>query len=178
MIHYYCFIEDGTMLSPGTKVFKVAIGDGKRDQTKRTLVDCYATDTNAFFRIWDDTTDWHIAKLSVHKSSDPALQAKGLQIVKTDIQTLYRNILDGSLSTLDNPPHVTRNIIQMLSSLSPAFYYTFIGRKIKPSVPSVSRKNLSVRPTQEDSIAAVGFGLMLLLYWLGCLVGCWERAVL
>ena len=39
-------------------------------------------------------------------------------------------------------------------------------------MPPVARQNLSVRPCREDSIAAIGFALMALLYWLGSLVGC------
>lgn len=178
MIHYYCFIENGGKLIPDSKVFKVAVGDGQRDQVKKCLVDCYATDTGGFFRIWDDTTDFHLSQMATYRPADLLTQNLGLNVVKTDIRTLYRNLIDGSLDTLENPPHVIRNAFKLKSILSPTFFVNKIGRQAKSVLPAGRRKNLSVRPTPEDHIAAIGFALMALLYWLGSLIGCIEKAVL
>lgn len=178
MVHYYCFIEDATCIQPDTKIFKVKIGSSQRELIKRQLLDCYACDTGAFFRIWDADTDYFLSHVATRKSSDLHTQNFGLSVVVTDIHTLYRNILNGTLSTLVNPPHVARNAFRMMSILSPSFFIKNRPQAIKPSVPPVNRKNLSVRPTREDTIAAVGFALIALLYWLGSLVCCWEKAVL
>lgn len=178
MVHYYCFIEDADSIQPDTKIFKVKIGSSQRDQIKRQLLDCYACDTNAFFRVWDADTDYFLSHVATRKPSDLHTQNFGLSVVVTDIHTLYRNIINGTLSSLVNPPHVVRNAFRMMSILSPSFFHENRPQAIKPSVPPVKRKNLSVRPTREDSIAAVGFALLALLYWLGSLVCCWERAVL
>ena len=178
MVQFYCFIEDPCNLQAGSRVFKVKVGDGQRDQVKRVLVDCYATDTNAFFRLWDADTDYFLANQLHTKPRDHASMNSGLFVIVTDIRTLYRNIISGTLDNLRNSPHVARNAFRMMSILSPSFLLKNHSARRATHVPPVARKNLSVRPCREDNIAAVGFDLMALLYWLGSLVGCWEKAVL
>lgn len=178
MVHYYCFIENPSNLQAGTRVFKVKVGDSQRDQVKRVLVDCYSTDTNAFFRLWDADTDYFLAHQTHTQPLDHAGMSSGLIVIVTDIRTLYRNIVSGTLDTISNPPQVARNLFRMMSILSPSFFLKNFSARRATSVPPVARKNLSVRPCSEDSIAAIGFALMALLYWLGSLVGCWENAVL
>ena len=178
MVHYYCFIEDPCNLQAGSRVFKVKVGDSQRDQVKRVQVDCYATDTNAFFRLWDSDTDYYLARQTHTAPRDHACVSSGLVVIVTDIRTLYRNIVSGTLDSISNPPQVTRNLFRMMSILSPSFFLENLSARRATHVPAVSRQNLSVRPCNEDDIAAVGFALMALLYWLGSLVGCWENAVL
>ena len=178
MIHYYCFIEDPHNLRVGSRVFKVKVGDSQKDQIKRALVDCYATDTNAFFRLWDDDTDYFLSHQTHTAPRDQMNLNSGLVVIVTDIRTLYRNILDGTLNSLSNPPQVARNLFKMMSILSPSFFLKNLSARMATSVPPVKRQNLSSRPCREDTIAAIGFALMALLYWLGSLVGCWERVVL
>lgn len=175
MIHFYCFIEQPCNLKAGSRVFKVKVGDSQRDQVKRVLIDCFATDTNAFFRLWDADTDYFLSQ-SMHVSPrDHASMSSGLNVIVTDIRTLYRNIVSGSLDSISNPPRVARNAFRMMSILSPSFFMRNHTARRAPHVPPVPRKNLSVRPSREDSIAAIGFALMALLYWLGSLVGCLEK---
>lgn len=178
MVHYYCFIEDASCIRPDTKIFKVKIGSSRRDQVKRQLLDCYACDTGGFFRIWDADTDFFLNHGTATKPADLLSQNFGLSVVVTDVHTLYRNILDGTLSALVNPPHVARNAFRMMSILSPSFFIKNRPQGVKPCVPPVPRKNLSVRPTREDTIAAVGFALMAILYWLGSMLCELEKAVL
>ena len=178
MVHYYCFIEDPCNLQTGSQVFKVKVGDAHRDQVKRVLVDCYATDTNAFFRLWDEDTDYFLAHQTHTKPRDHASMNSGLCVILTDIRTLYRNIIDGTLDAIKNPSFVSRNAFRMMSLLSPSFFFINSSARRAPHVPPVARKNLSVRPCREDNIAAIGFALMALLYWLGSLVGCLEKVVL
>ena len=178
MVHFYCFIEAPCNLQAGSRVFKVKVGDGQRDQVKRVLVDCYATDTNAFFRLWDADTDYFLANQTHTAARDHASLNTGRCVIVTDIQTLYRNIVSGTLDTISNPTQVARNAFRMISILSPSFFFKNHSARRATHVPAVKRQNLSVRPTHEDLIAAVGFALMALLYWLGSLVGCWENTVL
>ena len=175
MIHFYCFIEQPCNLQAGSRVFKVKVGDSHRDQVKRVLVDCFATDTDAFFRLWDADTDYYLAHQTHTQPRDHASMSSGLNVIVTDIQTLYHNIVSGTLDSLSNPPRVARNAFRMMSILSPSFFMRNHTARRAPHVPPVPRKNLSVRPTREDSIAAIGFALMALLYWLGSLVGCLEK---
>ena len=88
MVHYYCFIEDPCDLQAGTRVFKVKVGDCQRDQIKRVLVDCYATDTNAFFRKWDEDTNYFLACQTHSAPRDHACVSSGHVVIVTDIRTL------------------------------------------------------------------------------------------
>lgn len=178
MVHYYCFIEDPCNLQAGSRVFKVKVGDSQKDQVKRVLLDCYATDTNAFFRLWDADTDYFLAHQTHTMPRDHASMSSGLNVIVTDIRKFYRNIVSGTLDSISNPTFVTRNAFRMMSLLYPSFFIKNLSARRAPHVPPVARKNLSVRPCREDNLAAVGFALMALLYWLGSLVGCWENAVL
>ena len=178
MVNYYCFIEDPCDLQAGSRVFKVKVGDCQRDQIKRVLVDCYATDTNAFFRKWDEDTIYFLASQTHSAPHDHACVSSGIVVIVTDIRTLYRNIVSGTLNSISNPPQVAQNLFRMMSILSPSFFLENISARRATHVPPGKRQNLSVRPCREDSIAAIGFALMALLYWLGSLVGCWENAVL
>ena len=178
MVHFYCFIENPGNLQAGSRVFKVKVGNSHRDQVKRVRVDCYATDTNAFFRLWDADTDYYLANQLHTKPRDHASMSSGLIVIVTDIRTLYRNIVSGTLNSLSDPTQITRNAFRMMSILSPSFFLKNFSAHRATHVPPVARKNLSVRPCNEDNIAAIGFALMALLYWLGSLVGCWENAVL
>lgn len=178
MVHFYCFIEKPCNLQAGSRVYKVKVGDTQRDQIRRVLVDCYSTDTNAFFRLWDEDTDFFLSHAVTTKPVDLISQNYGFSVVLTDIHTLYRNIVSGSLDSISNPPRVARNAFRMISILSPSFFFKNHSARRAPHVPPVPRKNLSVRPCREDTIAAIGFALMALLYWLGSLVGCLEKIVL
>lgn len=178
MVHFYCFIENPCNLQAGSRVFKVKVGDSQKDQIKRALLDCYSTDTNAFFRLWDADTDYFLAHQTHTAPRDHASMSSGLVVIVTDIRTLYRNIVSGTLDSISNPPQVARNAFRMMSILSPSFFLKNFSARRAPHVPPVARQNLSVRPCSEDNIAAIGFALMALLYWLGSLVGCWEKVVL
>lgn len=178
MVHFYCFIENPGNLQAGSRVFKVKVGDSQHDQVKRVLVDCYSTDTNAFFRLWDADTDYFLSHQTHTQPRDHASMSSGLIVIVTDIRTLYRNIVSGTLNSISDPAHVARNAFRMMSILSPSFFLKNLSARRATHVPPVKRQNLSVRPSREDHIAAIGFALMALLYWLGSLVGCWENAVL
>lgn len=70
-----------------------------------------------------------------------------------------------------------RNFFRMASTLCPSFFFRNACKKIKKSLPPFPRKYLSVRPSSDDICAAIGFAALLFLYWLGCLLMEWEKAV-
>lgn len=178
MTHYYCFVESAGNITPDTRIFKVKVGDCRRDQIKRALLENYAEDTGAFFRVWDGDTDYFLSRALSLKPDSGRETWLGSLTVSTDICTLYRHILDGTLSDLRRPPFAVRNFLRMSSILSPSFFFKNRPRRKAESVPTVPRKNLSVRPTDDEIHAALCFAAIVLLYWLGSLIGCWERAVL
>ena len=162
---YYCFIPTNGMLDAQSKVFKVAVGISNRDQVKRQLVDLYASDCNLFFRVWDDTTEFEL-KCRMSQSPDASfLFGRGLKVIHV------------SVSMLDNPAYVNQNYFKLNAMLSPHFFFVNNPNKKVILRAYSKRKNLSVRPTREDHIAAIGFALIFLLYWLGSLLELWEASL-
>lgn len=177
MKSYYCFIPTSGVLRAQSKVFKVSVGISSRDQIKRQLVDLYSCDCGLFWRIWDDTTEFEI-KCRMSQSPDARfLVGRGLKIVNVSVSKLYDAIISNTLDCLENPPHVNLNYFRLNATLSPRFFLDNVSKK-KVSLRAYSpRKNLSLRPSKEDHIAAIGFGCLVILYWIGSLLEVWERSM-
>lgn len=175
---YYCFIPTTGKLDAQSKVFKVAVGISNRDQVKRQLVDLYACDCNLFFRVWDDTTEFEL-KCRMSQSPDASfLFGRGLKVIHVSICQLYKAIIDGSVSMLDNPAYVNQNYFKLNAMLSPHFFFVNNpNNKVIPRAYS-KRKNLSVRPSTDDICAAIGFLVIVFLYCLGCFICQWENYLL
>lgn len=174
----YCFIPYVGQLSAESKIYRVSVGISQRDQVKRQLIDCYACDCNLFWRIWDDTTDFEI-KCRMSQSPDARfLVGRGLIVVNVSVSQLYDAIINNTLDSLSNPPRVNLNFFRLNATLSPRFFFLNQGnKKVLPRAYS-TRKNLSQRPSSEDHIAALCFGILVLLYWLAACVESLERAIL
>lgn len=170
----YCFIPIVGKLTAESKIFRVSVGISDRDQTKRQLLDLYACDCGFFWRVWDDTTEFEI-KCRMSQSPDAKfLFSRGLKVVNVNVAKMYQSVIDGTVDTLDNPPFFYTNFFKLQCSLSPAFFFTNKSKKkVTPRAYS-TRKNLSSRPSSDDHIAAVGFALLVCLYWLGSLLEVWE----
>ena len=178
MTHYFCYIESAVQVTPETKIFKVKVGDCRRDQVNRCLLENYAEDTGGFFRIWDGDTDYFLSRVIPQKAPNSRETCLWSLTVSTDVQTLYRHILDGTLSDLRRPPFAVRNFLRMSAILSPSFFFKNRPRRRAIPVPPGQRKNLSPRPVDDETNAALCFAAIVILFWLGSLIGCWERAVL
>lgn len=178
MKHYYCYCEEPGMLSPTSRVYKVAIGDNDRDQTKRFLVDSYALDCGFYFRIWDDTTEFDLSKRCSVKPRSRYPIGHPFQIIHLSIRDLYRHIIDGDLHCVQNSINSHRNFLRMASVLSPDFCTQFLRRKATATAQSPTRKYLShVLP--DDMITTIFAGMVVTAIFLliGFLEGL-ERSML
>lgn len=174
----YCFIPIVGQLTAESKIFRVSVGISQRDQIKRQLIDCYSCDCGLFWRVWDDTTEFEI-KCRMNQSPDSKfLVGRGLIVINVSVSQMYDAIINNSLDSLSNPPRVNLNYFRLNATLSPRFFFINQGRKkVLPRAYSTS-KNLSPRPSSEDHIAALCFGLLVLLYWLAAYVESLERSFL
>lgn len=170
----YCFIPIVGQLTAESKIFRVSVGISQRDQIKRQLIDCYSCDCGLFWRVWDDTTEFEI-KCRMSQSPDSRfLVGRGLIVINVSVSQMYDAIINNTLDSLSNPPRVNLNYFRLNSTLSPRFFFLNQGgKKVLPRAYS-TRKNLSPRPSSEDNIAALCFGLLVFLYWIGCLLEIWE----
>lgn len=165
MKRYYCYCEESGMLCPTSRVYKVAIGDGDRDQVKKFLVDNYALDCGFYFRIWDDTTEFDLSKRCSVKPSPGYPIGHPFQIIHLSIRDLYRHIIDGDLHCVQNSINSHRNFLRMASVISPDFYAQNLRRKASPSAQSHTRKYLShVLP--DDMITTVIGGMVVTAIFL------------
>ena len=173
----YCFIPYCGKLDARSKIFRVSVGISERDQIKRQLVDLYACDCGYFWRVWDDTTEFEI-KCRMSQSPDSRfLLGRGLQVVNVSVSKLYQTIIDGTFMMLENPAYVNQNYFRLNAKLSPHFFFFNSNKEKKTSRAYSTRKNLSVRPSREDHIAAVGFALIAGLYWLASILEVWENTL-
>lgn len=177
MKRYYCFIPTQGKITAATKVYRVAVGSSAKEQAQLAYVSEYASRMELFFHIWNDVANKEINSRLVQRPTGAFLVGRGCRIVYVSVNSLLQAIVEGSLHALFDDPQVTKNYFKMASSLCPSFFFQNIGKKIKSSLPPFPRKNLSVRPSTDDYAAAIAFAAILFLYWLGCMLLQWEKAV-
>lgn len=178
MVSYYCFIPTKGLLSPESKVFKVSVGTSDRELMKLRLMQLYCKDCGFFFRLWSSEVDMILDTMIDPRLYDAFSVRLGYKVVFVSISKLYAAVIDGCVDALDDKPQVAKNFFLLCSKLSPRFYFNnSISSKMK-KVPTFPRKNLSDSERNDRLQAIIGFALLFLLYWLGCLVRQWELSTL
>lgn len=178
MIHYYCFMPATGKITASTKIFKVAVGSSSSDKVAKLCVESYAKRTLRYFHLWNASTELEIGSRLIHTPVDPDSFSLGYQCIHVPVKKLWRAILDQTVWKLEDEPYVTRNYRQILSILSPKFFFLHAQSSAASALPHLPRKNLSVRPSTDDICAALGFAAIVFLYWLGCLVCNLEKTLL
>lgn len=178
MLHYYCFMPAKGKITAATKVFKVAVGSGPKDQVSKLCVESFAKRKGFYFRLWDKRTELEIGSRLIQSAVDPNSVCLGYQCIHVPVRALWVAACDGTIHLLKDAPKVSRNLSKMMAILSPSFFFSHAFHSLASTLPPPPRKNLSVRPSSDDICAAISFGALVLLYWLGCLVRQWELSVL
>lgn len=176
MIHYYCFMPATGKITASTKIFKVAVGSSSSDKDAKLCVESYAKRTLRYFHLWNASTELEISSRLIQTPADPDSFSLGFQCIHVPVKKLWRAILDQTVWLLEDEPHVARNYRQILSILSPTFFFLHAQSSAASALPHLPRKNLSVRPSTDDICAALGFGAIVFLYWLGSLLQQWESS--
>lgn len=177
MIHYYCFVPTQGKITAATKVFRVAVGSSSEDATRVMIMESYAKRHGLYFHLWNDDANREIDSRLIQRPTNAYSVGRGCRVVYVSIKSLRQAIIEGRVYALEDDPEYARNYFRMASTLCPSFFFQNIGKKIKSALPPFPRKNLSVRPSSEDISAAIGFAALLFLYWLGCMLLQWEKAV-
>ena len=155
----------------------MSVGKSKRDTEKARLVELYAQDCNLYFGLWSDNAIREIEhRLVMHPEASFSVDS-GCRIVYCSISSLLKAIISDSVDTLNDPSYVFRNYFKLHSLLSLSFFFSNFSKSVSRPRASQIRKNLSVRPSSDDICAAIGFGCVLFLYWLGCLLRSWEQSL-
>ena len=177
MIHYYCFVPTEGKITAATKVFRVAVGSSKEDEVSVLKMKAYANRHGMYFHLWNDQANKEIDSRLIQRPTDAFSVGRGCRVVYVSIKSLLNAIVSGTLYALDDDPKYARNYYRMASTLCPSFFFRNSFKKIFRALPPFPRKNLSVRPTADYYCAAIAFAAILFLYWLGCLLLQWEKAV-
>lgn len=177
MKRYYCFIPSEGKITAATKVFRVAVGSSKEDEVCVLTMKAYASRHGLYFHLWNDQANKEIDSRLIQRPTDAFSVGRGCRVVYVSIKSLRDAIVSGTLYALEDDPKYARNYFRLASTLCPSFFFQNIGKKITSSLPPFPRKNLSVRPTADDYCAAIAFAAILFLYWLGCLLLQWEKAI-
>lgn len=172
---YFCFIENFDSMSRDSKIFKVAVGNDWKSQSKRQLIDLFACDNGHLWRVWDEDTDKLINDKLNGRCEISYSVVLGLQVVWVNVQVLYRAIIDGETQSLINPPHVVRNFMQLFSLFSPKFYSSLNQSKVIHRASPRSRKYLSQSRGGNSINVGMAYGLMIFLFLLGAFIEGLER---
>ena len=164
MVHYYCYFQESGDFTPETKVFKVAVGDNRRDLTHLNLVENYAADLGYFFRPWDDATEEILILRSKRYVPDCGRVGFGCQVIRLTMTAFYRHLIDGDILTVNQSNIFVHNLHKLYSSISPKFFATHNSFLKYYFAPTYSRKYLSDGVESERNTAVVGLCLVALLF--------------
>lgn len=178
MVRYYVYCECKGDIKPDTQVFKVKIGQNKRDLVKCSLLENYAEDMGYFFRPYDEITEnWLILR---SKSLIRGSERVGLfyQSIRITVQELYRHILDGDLDTVKPSSNYIHNLFLSKICLYPAVNLRRKLGTIFDPATTFPRKNLSRRQESIEISAVVGIIAVSALFLIGAILEGIERAEL
>ena len=176
MVRYYVYCECKGDIKPDTQVFKVKIGQNKRDLVKCSLLENYAEDMGYFFRPYDEITEnWLILR---SKSLIRGSERVGLfyQSIRITVQELYRHILDGDLDTVKPSSNYIHNLFLSKICLYPAVNLRRKLGTIFDPATTFPRKNLSRRQESIEISAVVGIIAVSALFLIGAILEGIERA--
>lgn len=178
MVKYYVYCECQGDIKPDTQVFKVKVGQNRRDQVKCSLLENYAEDMGYFFRPYDEITEnWLILR---SKSLFQGSERVGLfyQSIQITVQELYHHIIDGDLNTVKPSSNYIHNLFLSKIRLFPAVNLRKkLGTIIDPAT-TFPRKNLSRRQESIEMSALVGIIACTVLFIIGALLDGLEKSIL
>lgn len=174
----YCFIPHSGRLQPGEKVFCVWVGSSDREQVKRMLIDNYAEDVQAFWRVWDEDTDYYLSQVTTCRIKGCERFRFSFERVDVQISDFYKSLINGDISQLRNSSSYLRNSFRLSSLLSPSFFLRNSTISKKSFATSAKRKNLSQRAQSDAINATIGFCLILVLFLLSALLDGVEKTML
>lgn len=166
MVNYYCFMLSAVNFRRDTKIFRVKVGQSKRDQAKKELVDLYSCDCGCYFRLWDEDTAAELDFKAKTIGLSSFLDVNRLQIIHLSISELYIHIIDGDLDMLQNPPRVVRNFCNLFNRLYSTSIPAAYNLKKSKTRAYLKSKNLSKDETYSLTDCALAYAAIVLLFLL------------
>lgn len=166
MKRIYLYVPDGDSMTYDSVVVWLSVGTHRSDQTKLTLLECYAADNDSFLRVRDVDTDFWLDQHAKQLFPDSRCPRLHLQSVPMPIGLAYKMTIDGTLENYVRKYPRRLNFLNTLFHLDADFMRNHAKNSCITSCPRGKRKNLS------QSVGHVFFyaTLPLTLLMLGGLV--------
>lgn len=162
MKRIYLYVPDGDSMTYDSVVVWLSVGTARRDLTKLTLLECYATDNDSFLRMRDDDTDFWLDQHAKQLFPDSRTPRMHLKSVTLTIAEAYRMTIDGTLENFVRHYARPMNFLNTLFHLDADFMRNHAKNSCITSCPRGKRKNLSQSVGNVFFYASLPITLMVL----------------
>lgn len=164
MKRFYYFVRNLHGFGVNDVVYKVAVGTSLRESVQLELIRQYATDCGCYFHLVSDDSDLAMNCLAESLFPDSKFALLHLRRANLSVSELYRLIIDDSFTTFERDLKESRTKFQLLSILSPSFFYHNHNSNCITSCQPNRRKYLSPAKGSENTHVAVAVGVIIVLF--------------
>lgn len=143
MKSFYLYVPDGDSMTFDSVVVWLSVGTHRSDQTKLTLLECFAADNESFLRVRDVDTDFWLDQHAKQLFPDSRCPRLHLQSVIMPIAMAYRMTIDGTLENFVRKYPRRIHFLKTLFHLDSQFMRNHTQIPCITSCPRGKRKNLS-----------------------------------
>lgn len=166
MKRYYYFVHNLHDFGMNDVVYKVAVGSSLRESAQLELISQYAADCGCYLRLVSDKSDRAINCLAESLFPNSKFALLHLRRANLSVTELYRLIVEDSFSTFERDLHESRSKFQLLSILSPSFFYHNHNSNCITTCQPHRRKYLSPAKGSENTRVALAVGVIIVLFLL------------
>lgn len=164
MKRYFYFVRNLHGFCANDVVYKVGVGSSLRECAQVELIRQFATDCGCYFRLVSDKSDRAINCLAESLFPDSKFALLHLRRANLSVTELYRLIVEDSFATFERDLHESRSKFQLLSNLSPTFFYHNHKSNCITSCQPNRRKYLSPAKGSENTQVALAIGVIIVLF--------------
>lgn len=164
MKRFYYFVHNLHGFGVDDVVYKVAVGSSLRESAQADLIREYATDCGCYFRLVSDESDRAINCLAESLFPHSKFALLHLRRANLSVSELYRLIVEDSFATFERDLHESRSKFQLLSILSPSFFYHNHNSNSNTKCQPNRRKYLSPAKGSENTRVALAVGVVIVLF--------------
>lgn len=164
MKRFYYFVRNLHGFGVNDVVYKVGVGSSLRECAQVELIRQFAADCGCYFRLVSDESDLAIDHLAKSLFPDSKFALLHLRRANLSVAELYRLIVEDSFGTFERDLHESGSKFQLLSILSPSFFYHNHKSNCITSCQPNRRKYLSHAKGSENTQVAFAVGVIIVLF--------------
>lgn len=178
MKRYFYFVRNLYGFGANDVVYKVGVGSSLRESAQAELINQYAADCGCYFRLVSDESDRAIDLLAKSLFPDSKFALLHLRRANLSVSELFRLIVEDSFATFERDLHESRSKFQLLSILSPSFFYHNHKSNCITTCQPNRRKYLSPAKGSDNTRVAVAVGVIIVLFLISGYLEGLERVLL